>query len=629
MPNIESITSEETPEVTKQKNSTSSAEQSTVTVEEVEKLDQPKKEKPIVSKEGFLESFNWNKYQNDINKVEDSELKEFENLINENFVETNNKDVIVGIVTNITGREVIIDVNSKSEGVISINEFRYNPDLKVGDKVEVFVDQREDKTGQLVLSHRKARTIKAWDRSVEAYEKKEIVDGFVKCRTKGGMIVELFGIEVFLPGSQIDVKPITDYDQFIGRTMEFRIVKINQKFKNIVVSHKALIEADLADQRREIIGQLERGQVIEGIIKNITSYGVFVDLGGVDGLIHITDVSWSKISNPADILEISEKIKVVILDFDDNKSRIQLGLKQLGPHPWELLDKDLRVGDKIKGEVVVLADYGAFVEISKNVEALLHVSEMSWSTHLRSAQDFVKIGDEIEAVVLTLDREERKMSIGLKQLKPDPWTGITKKYTIGSKHTGIVRNFTNFGAFLELEEGVDGLIYISDISWTQKINHPSDYMKIGDKLEVVVLDLDVDGRKLSLGHKQTKENPWDKYEGMYAVGTIHEGVVEKIVDKGAIIRFTEDVSAFVPIRFLQKEDEMRLTVRESAKFKIIEFNKGMRKVLASHTSVFKDEENKAVQQSVDHKSFEKSTLGDVEALADLKSKLDKEKKRKK
>ena len=442
----------------------------------------------------FLDNFDWNKYEEGIEKVDETKLTEFENLVTKNFVDTAHEEVVMGKVVNITDREAIIDINAKSEGVISLNEFRYNPDLKVGDEVEVLIDIREDKSGQLVLSHRKARTIKAWDHVNDAHDKEEVVQGFVKCRTKGGMIVDVFGIEAFLPGSQIDVKPIRDYDQYVGKNMEFKVVKINHEFKNVVVSHKALIESDIEEQKKEIIGQLEKGQVLEGVVKNITSYGVFIDLGGVDGLVHITDLSWSRINHPSEIVELDQKLNVVILDFDDNKSRIQLGLKQLEKHPWEALGEALEVGSKVKGKVVVIADYGAFVEVAEGVEGLVHVSEMSWSTHLRSAQDFVNVGDEVEAQVLTLDREERKMSLGIKQLTPDPWTDITSKYPVGSRHKGIVRNFTNFGVFLELEEGIDGLIYISDLSWTKKIKHPSEFVTVGDTLEVEVLELDVNGR---------------------------------------------------------------------------------------------------------------------------------------
>ena len=573
-----------------------------------------------------LDNFNWTKYEQGIDQVDQNKLDEFERLVKENFVDTQADEPVIGTVTHLTDREAIIDINAKSEGVISLNEFRYNPNLKVGDKVEVLVDIREDKTGQLVLSHKKARTIKAWDRVNAAFESGEIVNGFVKCRTKGGMIVDVFGIEAFLPGSQIDVKPIRDYDQFVNKTMEFKVVKINHEFKNVVVSHKALIEADIEEQKREIIGQLEKGQVLEGVVKNITSYGVFVDLGGVDGLIHITDLSWSRINHPTEVLELDQKINVVILDFDDNKSRIQLGLKQLQKHPWEALSDDLKVGDKVKGKVVVIADYGAFVEVADGVEGLIHVSEMSWSTHLRSAQDFVNIGDEVEAVILTLDRDERKMSLGIKQLTTDPWTDITAKYPVGSKHTGTVRNFTNFGVFVELEEGIDGLVYISDLSWTKKIKHPSEFCSVGDKMDVVVLELDVNTRKLALGHKQLEPNPWDKYENEFAVGTIHQGTISKITDKGATVPFNEDILAFVPSRHLETESGKKLGKGDTADFKIIEFSKEFKRVVASHTAIFKEEEEKNVKEAAAQpaQQVEKSTLGDLDVLQELKDKMEKE-----
>ena len=573
-----------------------------------------------------LKDFNWTKYEQGIDEVQEDKLREFEKLVEENFVDTKADELVIGTVTHLTDREAIIDINAKSEGVISLNEFRYNPNLKVGDKVEVLVDIREDKTGQLVLSHKKARTIKAWDRVNAAHDSGEIVNGFVKCRTKGGMIVDVFGIEAFLPGSQIDVKPIRDYDQFVNKTMEFKVVKINHEFKNVVVSHKALIEADIEEQKKEIIGQLEKGQVLEGVVKNITSYGVFIDLGGVDGLIHITDLSWSRINHPTEVLELDQKLNVVILDFDDNKSRIQLGLKQLQKHPWEALPANLQVGDKVKGKVVVIADYGAFIEVADGVEGLIHVSEMSWSTHLRSAQDFVNIGDEVEAVILTLDRDERKMSLGIKQLTTDPWTDITAKYPVGSRHTGTVRNFTNFGVFVELEEGIDGLIYISDLSWTKKIKHPSEFVNVGDKLEVVVLELDVNGRKLSLGHKQITQNPWDKYEVEFAVGTIHNGTISKVTDKGATIEFNEDIIAFIPARHLEKEDGKKLGKGDTADFKIIEFNKEFKRVVASHTAIFKEEEAKIVKEATTQNAnatTEKSTLGDLDVLQELKDKMEK------
>ena len=586
------------------------------------------KEDNKVTQAEFLDTFNWHNYQEGIDVIEDKQLDAFENLVKENFVDTSDDDVIEGEVVYMTEREAIIDINAKSEGVISLNEFRYNPDLKVGDKVEVIVDMREDRSGQLVLSHRKARVIKAWDRVNNAHDNDEIVSGFVKCRTKGGMIVDVFGIEAFLPGSQIDVKPIRDYDQYVNKTMEFKVVKINHEFKNVVVSHKALIEADIEEQKKEIIGQLEKGQVLEGTVKNITSYGVFIDLGGVDGLIHITDLSWSRINHPSEILELDQKLNVVILDFDDNKSRIQLGLKQLSEHPWEKLSETLKEGEKVKGKVVVIADYGAFIEIEEGVEGLVHVSEMSWSTHLRSAQDFVKVGDQIEAVILTIDRESRKMSLGIKQITPDPWTDITSKYPIGSKHSGLVRNFTNFGVFIELEEGIDGLVYISDLSWTKKVKHPSEILSLGDKIDVIVLELDVDGRKLSLGHKQTKDNPWDIYEKEFALDTEHTASITEIVDKGATIHFNDDIIAFVPSRHLEKEDGSKIKKGEEVTFKIIEFNKEFKRVVASHTVLFKEQEMKNVKRAtkkITASNADKATLGDLDALASLKEKMDNDK----
>ena len=588
-------------------------------------------EKPIVknsSNEKFLKDFDWENFEEGIETIEEKKLVELEKLIEENFVDTYNDSVIEGTIINLTDREAIIDINAKSEGVISLNEFRYNPDLKVGDKVEVLVDIQEDKTGQLILSHRKARTIKAWDRVNEAHDKSTVVTGFVKCRTKGGMIVDVFGLEAFLPGSQIDVKPIRDYDQYVNKNMEFKVVKINHEFKNVVVSHKALIEADIEEQKKEIIGQLEKGQVLEGIVKNITTYGVFIDLGGVDGLIHITDLSWNRINHPSEILDLDQKINVVILDFDDDKSRIQLGVKQLSPHPWEALNSELKEGDKIKGKVSVLADYGAFIEVVDGVEGLVHVSEMSWSTHLRSAQDFMKVGDEVEAVVLSLDREERKMSLGIKQLTSDPWTDITSKYPVGSKHKGLVRNFTNFGIFVELEEGIDGLVYISDLSWTVKVKHPSELFSSGDSIDVIVLELDSEDRKLSLGHKQTMDNPWDAYDKTFAEGTIHNGTISDSNDKGSTIVFNEDVIAFVPSRHLLKEDGNKLKKGETSDFKVIEYNKDFKRVVMSHTVLFKDDEKKNVKESlkkVNKKDSDKSTLGDLDVLADLKKKMDSEK----
>ena len=585
----------------------------------------PKQEEVLMNQNVAPEQFDWDSFESGLNAEDRKEKNELEEIYKGSLNDLSESDVIIGKVVRLTDKEAIVDINFKSEGVISLNEFRYNSGLKVGDEVEVMVDKREDKTGQLQLSHKKARTLKAWDKVNEYHQSGEIVNGFVKSRTKGGMIVDVFGIEAFLPGSQIDVKPIKDYDQFVGKTMEFKVVKINPEFKNVVVSHKALIEADIEGQKKEIISQLEKGQVLEGTVKNITSYGVFIDLGGVDGLIHITDLSWSRVNHPSEFLSEGQTVKVVILDFDDEKTRIQLGMKQLEPHPWEALSADLKVGDKVKGKVVVLADYGAFVEIAPGVEGLIHVSEMSWSTHLRSAGDFVKIGDEVEAVVLTLDKDERKISLGIKQLTPDPWADIQSKYPVGSKHTGTVRNFTNFGVFVELEEGIDGLIYISDLSWTKKIKHPSEFCAVGDKLDVVVLELDTEARRLSLGHKQLTENPWDKYESKYAEGTVHAGTAVDVFDKGAQVQFEDaEVEAFCPSRLLEKEDGSKIKKGEQAQFKVIEFNKEFKRVVVSHTGLFRDEEKKNVKEAAAKSSSneERTTLGDIDALAELKKKME-------
>ena len=614
-PEVQEVATEATAETTE-----------TETVEIIETTPVVKEE----TQEDFLNNFNWHKYEEGIEAVDEAKLKEFENALEGTVGFVKERDVIEGLVIRITDRDAIIDINSKSEGVISLNEFRYNQGLKEGDTVEVLVDKREDSSGQLVLSHKKARVIKAWERVNNAHETGEVVNGFVKCRTRGGMIVDVFGIEAFLPGSQIDVKPIRDYDQYVEKTMEFKVVKINHEFKNVVVSHKALIEADIELQKKEIIGQLEKGQVLEGIVKNITSYGVFVDLGGVDGLVHITDLSWSRINHPNEVVELDQKLNVVILDFDDNKSRIQLGLKQLSAHPWEALNDTLKVGDKVTGEVVVIADYGAFVEVEQGVEGLIHVSEMSWSTHLRSAQDFVKVGDKVEAQVLTLDREDRKMSLGIKQLHPDPWTDITTKYPVGSTHTGTVRNYTNFGVFVELEEGIDGLVYISDLSWTKKIKHPSDFVTVGDKLEVQVLELDVENRKLNLGHKQTQDNPWDAHEATYAIGSTHEGTIKEKNDKGAVVSFADGVEGFAPTRFLEKEDGSKLGKGDTIAFIVLEFSKEYRRVVVSHTSIFKEEEKRNVKTAVKKSAdAEKTTLGDIGGLAALKEKMEAGTKKKK
>ena len=599
--------------------------ESTETVEVTETTPVAKEE----TQEDFLKNFNWHKYEEGIEAVDESKLKEFENALEGTVGFVKERDVIEGLVIRITDRDAIIDINSKSEGVISLNEFRYNSSLAVGDTVEVLVDKREDSSGQLVLSHKKARVIKAWERVNNAHETGEVVNGFVKCRTRGGMIVDVFGIEAFLPGSQIDVKPIRDYDQYVEKTMEFKVVKINHEFKNVVVSHKALIEADIEIQKKEIIGQLEKGQVLEGIVKNITSYGVFVDLGGVDGLVHITDLSWSRINHPNEVVELDQKLNVVILDFDDSKSRIQLGLKQLSSHPWDALNAELKIGDKVTGEVVVIADYGAFVEVSEGVEGLIHVSEMSWSTHLRSAQDFVKVGDKVEAQILTLDRDERKMSLGMKQLHPDPWTDITKKYPVASTHTGTVRNYTNFGVFVELEEGIDGLVYISDLSWTKKIKHPSDFVTVGDSLEVQVLELDVEGRKLNLGHKQTQDNPWDAHEATYTIDSVHTGTIKEKNDKGAVVTFTDGVEGFAPGRHLEKEDGTKLGKGDTSEFKVLEFSKEYRRVVVSHTAIFKEQEKRNMKVAAKKSAeAEKTTLGDIGGLADLKKQMDAKAKKK-
>jgi small subunit ribosomal protein S1 len=581
------------------------------------------------------EEFDWDAFESE--ELRNSpKYKEYESLYDETLSTVAVDEVVIGTVIQMTLREVVINIGYKSEGVVSLNEFRYNPNLKVGDKVEVYVESQEDKKGQLLLSHKKARAINSWDRVNASLEKDEIITGYIKCRTKGGMIVDVFGIEAFLPGSQIDVKPIRDYDVFVGKTMEFKVVKINQEFKNVVVSHKALIEAELEQQKKEIIAKLEKGQVLEGTVKNITSYGVFIDLGGVDGLIHITDLSWGRVNHPEEIVQLDQKLNVVILDFDDDKKRIALGLKQLTSHPWDSVDPNMNIGDKVKGKVVVMADYGAFVEIAPGVEGLIHVSEMSWSQHLRSAQEFLKVGDEIEAVILTLDRNERKMSLGIKQLKADPWQNIDEKYTVGSKHTAKVRNFTNFGVFVEIEEGVDGLIHISDLSWTKKIKHPAEFTAIDADIEVVVLEIDKDNRRLSLGHKQLEENPWDVFENLFTMDSIHEGTVVEVFDKGAVIALPYGVEGFVTPKHLVKEDGLMAKVDEKLMFKVIEFNKSAKKIIVSHSRVFEDEKKaaevpvkKAVETTTPKKtarkqksSSEKTTLGDISQLAALKEEME-------
>ena len=583
--------------------------------------------------------FDWETYEGGLKTYNDKQVKELTDLYADTLNTFEENQVVSGNVIAKTDREVIIDIKSKSEGVVSLNEFRYNPDLSVGDQVEVLIDRQEDKNGSMVLSHRKARAIQAWDRVNEAHDTEEVVQGYVKCRTKGGMIVDVFGIEAFLPGSQIDVKPIRDYDQYVDKTMEFKVVKINHEFKNVVVSHKALIEADLELQKKEIISKLEKGQVLEGVVKNVTSYGVFIDLGGVDGLVHITDLSWSRVNHPSEVVEMDQTLNVVILDFDEDKTRIQLGLKQLEKHPWDALSDEVNVGDKVKGKVVVIADYGAFVEIAPGVEGLVHVSEMSWSTHLRSAQDFVNVGDEIDCQVLTLDREERKMSLGIKQLTPDPWTDIVAKYPEGSRHTGKVRNFTNFGVFVEMEEGIDGLIHISDLSWNKKVKHPAEFTSIGAEMEVVVLEIDTDNRRLSLGHKQLEENPWDNFEGVFVLGSIHPGEVTELNDKGAIVTFNEyGAEGFVPNRHMAKEDGSTLKKGDTVDFKVIEFNRDARKLVISHTQLHKDadaivkaketkERQAANKQTTDTmkkmaSNTQKSTLGDLDVLSQLKSDME-------
>ncbi|MEJ5264838.1 MAG: 30S ribosomal protein S1 [Bacteroidales bacterium] len=583
--------------------------------------------------EAELAEFDWDTVTNKGVQYSPEEKSRLEEIYNKTFSTIAEGEVVEGTVIAMNKREVVVNIGYKSEGVISLNEFRYNPNLKVGDKVEVYVESQEDKKGQLILSHKKARALRSWDRVNEAYEKDEVITGYIKCRTKGGMIVDVFGIEAFLPGSQIDVKPIRDYDAFVGKTMEFKVVKINHEFKNVVVSHKALIEAELEQQKKEIVAKLEKGQILEGTVKNITSYGVFIDLGGVDGLIHITDLSWGRVNHPEEIVQLDQKLNVVILDFDDAKKRIALGLKQLTPHPWDSLDPNLKVGDKVKGKVVVMADYGAFVEIAPGVEGLIHVSEMSWSQHLRSAQEFLKVGDEVEAVILTLDREERKMSLGIKQLKPDPWEKIFEKYPVGSKHVAKVRNFTNFGVFVEIEEGVDGLIHISDLSWTKKIKHPAEFTSIGAELEVVVLDIDKENRRLSLGHKQVEENPWEVFETIFTIDSIHEGTIVEIHDKGAVIALPYGVEGFASLKHLVKADGQTAQVDEKLPFKVIEFNKGAKRIVVSHSKVHEDERKAAESPKKEETSsskkskkvkmdIEKTTLGDISELAALKSEME-------
>ncbi len=583
------------------------------------------------------ENFDWNAFENDLG-VYDQDKAQITEAYDKTLSNVNVGEVVEGTVTGVNKREVIVNVGYKSEGIIPVSEFRYNPDLKVGDKIEVYVESAEDKNGQLALSHKKARQLKSWDRVNEALEKDEIIKGYIKCRTKGGMIVDVFGIEAFLPGSQIDVKPIRDYDVYVDKTMEFKVVKINQEFRNVVVSHKALIEAELEAQKQVIMSKLEKGQILEGTVKNITSYGVFVDLGGVDGLLHITDLSWGRVNHPEEIVALDQKINVVILDFDEAKKRIALGLKQLTPHPWEALDQTLKVGDKVKGRVVVMADYGAFVEIAPGVEGLIHVSEMSWSQHLRSAQEFMKVGDEVEAVILTLDREERKMSLGIKQLTPDPWENIEVKYPVGTKTTAKVRNFTNFGVFVEIEEGIDGLIHISDLSWTKKVKHPGEFTSVGADIEVVVLEIDKENRRLSLGHKQLEENPWNEFENQYSVDSIHEGTITEMTDKGAVVALGENIEGFCPARQLVKEDGTTPKTGDKLNFKILEFSKATKRITLSHLRTYEEAKRAEIAAEKAEKraaadatkstvkkinaSVEKTTLGDIAGLAALKSAME-------
>ena len=602
-----------------------------------ENQEKKKAAQPVAAAPVNLDSFDWDAYEHDLGVYNDSK-ENIEAKYDQTLSKVQVGEVVEGTVIGLNKREVVVNIGYKSEGIIPIGEFRYNPELAVGEKVEVYVESAEDKKGQLLLSHKKARQLRSWDRVNEALEKDEVIKGYIKCRTKGGMIVDVFGIEAFLPGSQIDVKPIRDYDIYVDKTMEFKVVKINQEFRNVVVSHKALIEAELEAQKKEIMSKLEKGQILEGTVKNITSYGVFVDLGGVDGLIHITDLSWGRVNHPEEIVHLDEKLNVVILDFDDAKKRIALGLKQLSPHPWDALDTELKVGDKVKGKVVVMADYGAFIEIAPGVEGLIHVSEMSWSQHLRSAQEFMKVGDEVEAVILTLDREERKMSLGIKQLTPDPWADIEKKYAVGSRHTAKVRNFTNFGVFVEIEEGIDGLIHISDLSWTKKIKHPAEFTQIGAEIEVVVLEIDKDNRRLSLGHKQLEDNPWNAFEAQFAVDSIHQGTVSELTEKGAIISLGDNVEGFAGSRQLVKEDGTTAKEGETLDFKVLEFSKATKRILLSHTRIFeevkkqeaqaeKNERRKAddaAKESVKkiNASVEKTTLGDISSLAELKARME-------
>ena len=609
------------------------------TAEKEADVTEPEKE-TITASEVAPPEFDWSSIGKKQEAYTDSEREKLEEIYNNTMKSIAEHEVLDGTVVAMNNREIVVNIGYKSDGVIPFNETRYNPDLKIGDQLEVYVENQEDSSGQLILSHKKARILRSWERINVAFEKEEVINGYVKCRTKGGLIVDIFGIEAFLPGSQIDVKPIRDYDVFVDKTMEFKVVKINQEYKNVVVSHKALIEDELEAQKIEIMAKLEKGQVLEGTVKNITSYGVFIDLGGVDGLIHITDLSWGRINHPEEVVELDQKIKVVILDFDDNKKRIALGLKQLTPHPWEALEQEMKVGDNVKGKVVVIADYGAFIEIAAGVEGLIHVSEMSWSQHLRTAQDFLNVGDEVEAVILTLDREERKMSLGIKQLMPDPWINIKEKYPVNSKHKSIVRNFTNFGIFVELEEGVDGLIHISDLSWSKKIKHPAEFTKIGEDIEVVVLDVDEENRRLSLGHKQLEENPWDVFESVFTVGSVHKGTVIEINEKGCVVALPYGVEGFTPKRHMAKEDNTAMRIDDSLEFKVIEFSKDSKKIILSHSRIHQDVEadqkarsdaraksdERSTRRAVSRikENVEKTTLGDISALASLKEDMEQE-----
>ncbi len=635
-PETKEETTEETVEEVKEKTEEVVAEKIEVAVEKTEKKEVATEEKKASKKiELREESFDWDNYDKEQTGYSKDERSKLETIYDDTLSTVSENEVVDGKVIALTNREVVINIGYKSEGIVNLNEFRYNPDLKAGDVVEVYVESQEDRTGQLILSHKKARALKSWDRVNSALEQDEIIKGFIKCRTKGGMIVDVFGIEAFLPGSQIDVKPIRDYDIYVGKTMEFKVVKINHEFKNVVVSHKALIEAELEQQKKEIIAKLEKGQVLEGTVKNITSYGVFIDLGGVDGLIHITDLSWGRVSHPEEVVELDQKLNVVILDFDDDKKRIALGLKQLTPHPWDSLDAELKVGDKVKGKVVVLADYGAFIEIAPGVEGLIHVSEMSWSQHLRSAQEFLKVGDEIDAEILTLDREERKMSLGIKQLKTDPWDKIEEKYAPQSKHKASVRNFTNFGVFVEIEEGVDGLIHISDLSWTKKIKHPAEFTAIGEEIEVVVLEIDKDNRRLSLGHKQLEENPWDVFETIFTIGSVHEGTITNKIEKGVLVSLQYGVEGFAGLKHIVKQDGSQAKVDDKMDFKVIEFSKSAKRIILSHTKTW-EEGSKSTSGASGKQdaskgkkvklNLEKTTLGDISDLQALKDKLEENKK---